>query len=122
MEKEILLERLDMLRTRIEDYCNKWGYDKMKNAKESWGKKGTKNEGVLLWKQSDWECVDSMYNNLYNDKQYFSATIFKELNRMWKRYKPLPEEWEDEPTLKSEFNFDDSLWDNVTLIKPPESA
>jgi|15BtaG_2_1085339.scaffolds.fasta_scaffold06383_2 hypothetical protein len=122
MEKEILLKKLDMLRTRIEDYCNKWGYDKMQNAKETWGKKGTKNEGILLWKQTDWECVDSMYNNLYNGEQYFSATIFKELNKIWRRYKPLSEEWEDEPTLKSEFEFDDSLWDNVIIIKPPESA
>ena len=114
-----------MLRTRIEDYCNKWGYDKMQIAKETWGKKGTKNEGILLWKQTDWECVDSMHNNLYNgEPTYFfaSVTIFKELNKMWKRYKPLSEEWEDEPTLKSEFEFDDSLWDNVTIIKPPESA
>ena len=105
MKKKILLKKLLQLRTRIEDYCNIWGYDKLKNEKETWGKKGTKNEGILLWKQSDWDCVDTMYNNLYNDEQYFSATIFKELNKIWRRYKPI-----DEDVSNLDGSFKEDIW------------
>jgi len=52
------------------------------------GEKGTGNEGILLWKQTDWECVDNMYNITMNgDDIQWTKPTYRVLNKMWKRYK-----------------------------------
>jgi hypothetical protein len=84
LDAVVMLAKLRKLLIRIEKWCDRYGYEHMKNAKETWGK--GKNKGILVWKQTDWECVDSMHNNLYNGTQYFSSTILKELNKIWNRY------------------------------------
>ena len=87
-----------MLRTRIEEWCNVHGYDKMDNVAERKNKKGK-----VVWKRSDWEHVDDMYNLIYNDEEYYyTKDTFSELNKMWKRYeldvwnKDGSPKWDDE--------------------------
>ena len=71
-----------MLRTRIEKWCEKNGYENMSNVAERKNK-----DGKVVWKRSDWEFVDDMHNLIYNDEEYYyTKDTFRELNKMWKKY------------------------------------
>ena len=89
-----------MLRTRIEKWCEKNGYENMSNVAERKNKKGE-----VVWKRSDWEHVDSIHNLIYNDEEYYyTKDTFRELNKMWKRYE------------LNDWNDDDSfVWDDEVL-------
>ena len=89
-----------MLRTRIEKWCEKNGYENMSNVAERKNK-----DGKVVWKRSDWEHVDSIHNLIYNDeKYYYTKDTFRELNKMWKRYE------------LNDWNDDDSfVWDDEVL-------
>jgi len=70
------------LRIRIEDWCEKNGYENMSNVAERKNK-----DGEVVWKRSDWEFVDDMHNLIYNDEEYYyTKDTFRELNKMWKKY------------------------------------
>ena len=96
VKQEIFLERLSVLRDRIENWCNEFGYDNQDNYAER------KNaEGEIVWFKSDWDYVDGMHNTVYNshyktrpvdeidgfgnDYSYNDETL-KRFNKMWRRY------------------------------------
>ena len=82
MKRQILLKKLNSLRIRIEDWCEKNGYENMSNVAERKNK-----DGEVVWKRSDWEFVDDMHNLIYNDEEYYyTKDTFRELNKMWKKY------------------------------------
>ena len=89
-----------MLRTRIEKWCEKNGYENMTNVAERKNK-----DGKVVWRRSDWEHVDDMHNLIYNDEEYYyTKDTFRELNKMWKRYE------------LNDWNDDDSfVWDDEVL-------
>ena len=105
LSKDTLLFKLEALRTRIEEWCSMYGYDKMDNVAEH---KNT--EGEVVWHRSDWEYIDDIHNLIYNDEDYYyNKDTFRKFNKMWKKYNI------DTPPP---FKFEDSLWDNVTIISP----
>ena len=59
-----------MLRTRIEKWCEKNGYENMNNVAERKNK-----DGKVVWKRSDWEHVDDMHNLIYNDEEYYYTNV-----------------------------------------------
>ena len=78
-----LAEKLLLLRSRIEDWCEINGYDNMGNQAI---RKDT--EGGIVWKRSDWEYVDNVYNTAYNDWNVkYTKWQVVEWNKMWKKYK-----------------------------------
>ena len=88
IRRKELLEKLLRLRCRIEDWTLVHGWKNMDNVKE------TKNEDdTIVWKLSDWEYVDNMYNAVVNgpggfgNNYTFNMDTVKTWNRMWKRYK-----------------------------------
>ncbi len=105
MKKEIFLKKLVSLRTRIEKWCEKNGYENMGNVAER-----KNSDGTVVWRRSDWEFVDDMHNLIYNDEPYFyTKDTYKDLNTMWNKYKL-------ENLTKFEFKQD--IWDSVTIVKP----
>ena len=87
IERKELMEKLLRLRCRIENWTHVYGWKNMDNIKE------TKNEdGIVAWKLSDWEYVDSMYNSVVNgpngfgNDYSFNKDTVKTWNRLWKRY------------------------------------
>ena len=87
IERKELMEKLLRLRCRIENWTHVYGWKNMDNIKE------TKNEdGLVAWKLSDWEYVDSMYNavvngpNGFGNDYSFNKDTVKTWNKMWKRY------------------------------------
>ena len=122
IERKKLLEKLLLLRSRIEDWTRVHGWDKMDNHKEKKDK-----QGRVVWKLSDWEFVDSMYGAVYNgDAGFgtdysFNKDTVKTWNKMWKRYKidttvinyNLESEWQQIQQL----DWDD-ISDEVTLGDP----
>ena len=88
IERKKLLEKLLLLRSRIEDWTRVHGWDKMDNHKEKKDK-----QGRVVWKLSDWEFVDSMYGAVYNgdggfgNDYSFNKDTVKTWNKMWKKYK-----------------------------------
>ena len=106
IERKELLEKLLRLRCRIENWTHVYGWENMDNIKE------TKNEdGIVAWKLSDWEYVDSMYNSVVNgpngfgNDYSFNKDTVKTWNRLWKRY-------ELETGLVKNPNFE-SEWDQI---------
>ena len=82
MNKEVLLEKLVMLRERIEAWADKNGFKNLGNISE---KKDA--DGKVVWRRSHWEYVDDMHNALYNEDEYwYDEKTLKKLNRLWKRY------------------------------------
>tara|TARA_B100000745_G_scaffold249890_1_gene171956 strand:- start:203 stop:535 length:333 start_codon:yes stop_codon:yes gene_type:complete len=78
-----VMEKIERLRERIEDYCNENGYDKMGNEVERRDKK----TGEIYYHQSHWEFVDGMHGNMYNDVTFYPHTnVLKKMNKLWKRY------------------------------------
>ena len=79
----IVTAKIEQLRERIENYCNKNGYDKMENQKEIKDK-----SGQYTYKYSDWEYIDDAYGNMINDKGWLPrGEEMKEYNVLWKKYK-----------------------------------
>ena len=88
IERKILLEKLLLLRSRIEDWTSVHGWNKMDNHRTRKDKKGR-----VVWKLSDWEFVDNMYCAVINSKKgfgtdySFNKDTVKTWNKMWHRYK-----------------------------------
>jgi len=106
IERKELMEKLLRLRCRIEDWTHVHGWKNMDNIKE------TKNKnGIIAYKLSDWEYVDSMYNavvngpNGFGNDYSFNKDTVKTWNRLWKRY-------ELETGLVYNPNFE-SEWDQI---------
>jgi len=78
-----ITEKVELLRERIEGWCNKNGYDKMGNDVER------KNEdGTIYYKLSDWEFVDDTYANMINLENYLPhPNSFIKMNKLWNKYK-----------------------------------
>ena len=88
IRRKELLEKLLLLRCRIEDWTRARGWKNMDNHKERKDK-----QGRVVWKLSDWEFVDNMYcavvngpDGFGNDYSFNKDTV-KTWNRMWRRYK-----------------------------------
>lgn len=78
-----VMEKIERLRERIEDFCNENGYDKMGNEVERRDEK----TGEIIYHQSHWEFVDGMYGYMYNDKSYYPhSNVLKKMNKLWNRY------------------------------------
>ena len=88
IRRKELLEKLLRLRCRIEDWTLVHGWKNMDNHRE---KKNYYDK--VVWKQSDWEFVDNMYNAVVNgsggfgNNYTFNMDTVKTWNRMWRRYK-----------------------------------
>jgi hypothetical protein len=78
-----ITEKVELLRERIEGWCNKNGYDKMDYHVER------KNEkGEIYYKYSDWEFVDDAFGNLMNDDIWLPhSDSLIIMNKLWNRYK-----------------------------------
>jgi hypothetical protein len=71
------------LRKRIENWCNKNGYDKMGNDVER-----KNDDGTIYYKRTDWEMVDDIEGNLINDDQWMPhPNLLIKMNKLWKRYR-----------------------------------
>ena len=82
MNKKVLLEKLVMLRERIEAWAHDNGFKNLGNISE---KKNA--DGKVVWRRTHWEYVDDMHNALYNDNEYwYDEKTLKELNRLWIKY------------------------------------
>ena len=81
--RETILEKLDSLKERIEEWASINGYGNLDNSDERMD-----NEGVTIWRRTDWEYVDDTYNTMMNDEGFYPhASCFKKMNVMWKKYK-----------------------------------
>ena len=82
--RETILEKLDALKERIEDWSAINGYDKLDNSDE----RKNNETGELIWRRTDWEYVDDTYNTMINDESFYPGKdCFKKMNVMWKKYK-----------------------------------
>ena len=82
MKKEILLNKLKFLRTRIEDWCKINGDDSMGNYIER-----KNSDEKIVWKRSDWEYVDALHNTILNDDTViYTKSTLEQLNEIWKKY------------------------------------
>ena len=81
--RDIILEKLDSLKERIEEWAFINGYDNLDNSDERMD-----NEGVTIWRRTDWEYVDDTYGLMINDKSFYpNQECFKKMIVMWKKYK-----------------------------------
>ena len=82
--RETILEKLDSLKERIEDWSAINGYGNLDNSEE----RRNNETGELIWSRTDWEYVDDTYNHYINDKDYrpYPATLIK-MNELWIKYK-----------------------------------
>ena len=114
INQKTLLEKLLLLRCRIEDWTHMHGWENMDNYR------GQKNkDGKIVYKISDWEYVDNVYNAAYNDWNVkYTKWQVVEWNKMWKKYKidepiknyNLEPEWEQIQQMDwSDFDMDVSL-------------
>ena len=116
IERKELMEKLLRLRCRIENWTHVYGWKNMDNIKE------TKNEdGLVAWKLSDWEYVDSMYNavvngpNGFGNDYSFNKDTVKTWNRLWKRYE-LETGLVKNPNFESEWEQIQQMdWDDLEL-------
>tara|TARA_B100000287_G_scaffold208138_1_gene196443 strand:- start:1195 stop:1572 length:378 start_codon:yes stop_codon:yes gene_type:complete len=114
INQKTLLEKLLLLRCRIEDWTHIHGWDNMDNYREQKNK-----DGKIVYKISDWEYVDNVYNAAYNDWNVkYTKWQVVEWNKMWKKYKidepiknyNLEPEWEQIQQMDwSDFDMDVSL-------------
>ena len=82
--RETILEKLDSLKERIEDWASINGYGNLDNSEES---KNTET-GELIWRRTDWEYVDDTYGLMINDESFYPGKeCFKKMNVMWKKYR-----------------------------------
>ena len=81
--RESITEKVLRLRERIENWCNKNGYDKMDNDVER-----KDEEGTIYYRRTDWDMVDDLYGLLINDEQWWPhPNQFLKMNELWKRYR-----------------------------------
>ena len=81
--RDIILEKLDSLKERIEEWAAIDGYGNLDNSDERMD-----NEGVTIWRRTDWEYVDDTYGLMINDESFYpNKDCFKKMNVMWKKYK-----------------------------------
>ena len=114
INQKTLLEKLLLLRCRIEDWTHMHGWENMDNYREQKNK-----DGKIVYKISDWEYVDNVYNAAYNDWNVkYTKWQVVEWNKMWKKYKiddpiknyNLEPEWEQIQQMDwSDFDMDVSL-------------
>ena len=114
INQKTLLEKLLLLRCSIEDWCEVNGYENIDNYREQKNK-----DGNIVYKISDWEYVDNVYNTAYNDWNVkYTKWQVVEWNKMWKKYKidepiknaNLEPEWEQLQQMNwSDFDMDVSL-------------
>ena len=77
-----IIEKVVLLKERIEDCCNENGYDNMGNQVER-----KNDKGEIFYRRTDWEYVDDTYGNMINDVEYYPHTNdFKIMNKLWKQY------------------------------------
>ena len=77
-----IIEKVVLLKERIEDFCNENGYDNMGNQVER-----KNDKGEIFYRRTDWEYVDDTYGNMINDVEYYPHTNdFKIMNKLWKQY------------------------------------
>ena len=82
--RDTILEKLDALKERIEDWASVNGYDKLDNSDE----RKSNETGELIWRRTDWEYVDDIYGLMINDESFYpNKDCFKKMNVMWKKYK-----------------------------------
>ncbi len=62
INQKTLIEKILLLRCRIEDWASINGYENIENYREQRNK-----DGEVVYKLSDWEYVDNVYNAAYND-------------------------------------------------------
>ena len=111
INQKTLLEKLLLLRCRIEDWTHMHGWENMDNYREQKNK-----DGKIVYKISDWEYVDNVYNAAYNDWNVkYTKWQVVEWNKMWKKYKidepiknaNLEPEWEQLQQMNwSDFDMD----------------
>ena len=111
INQKTLLEKLLLLRCRIEDWCEVNVYENIDNYREQKNK-----DGNIVYKISDWEYVDNVYNTAYNDWNVkYTKWQVVEWNKMWKKYKidepiknaNLEPEWEQLQQMNwSDFDMD----------------
>ena len=114
VNRKTLAEKLLLLRCRIEDWTHIHGWENMDNYREQKNK-----DGKIVYKISDWEYVDNVYNAAYNDWNVkYTKWQVVEWNKMWKKYKidepiknyNLEPEWEQIQQMDwSDFDMDVSL-------------
>ena len=82
LDRKNIGEKLLRLRSRIEDWASLNGWKNMDNQSERKNKNGD-----VVWKRSDWECIDGMYGCIINgDEHGWTGETLKKLNKMWKQY------------------------------------
>ena len=82
--RDTIINKLDTLKERIEDWASINGYGNLDNSDES---KNTAT-GELIWRRTDWEYVDDTYITMINDDGFYPGKkCFKKMNVMWKKYK-----------------------------------
>ena len=82
--RETILEKLDALKERIEDWAAINGYGKLDNSDE----RKSNETGELIWRRTDWEYVDDTYGLMINDESFYPGKeCFKKMNVMWKKYR-----------------------------------
>jgi hypothetical protein len=83
MDRRQIIDKLDTLKERIEDWASINGYDNLDNSEE---RKNTET-GELIWRRTDWEYVDDTYNTMINEKDWYPhPKAFKKMNILWKKY------------------------------------
>ena len=82
--RETILEKLDSLKERIEDWAAINGYGNLDNSDE----RKSNETGKLIWRRTDWEYVDDTYGLMINDESFYPGKeCFKKMNVMWKKYR-----------------------------------
>jgi hypothetical protein len=82
--RETILEKLDSLKERIEDWAAINGYGNLDNSDE----RKSNETGELIWRRTDWEYVDDTYGLMINDESFYPGKeCFKKMNVMWKKYR-----------------------------------
>ncbi len=82
--RETILEKLDALKERIEDWAAINGYGNLDNSDE----RKSNETGELIWRRTDWEYVDDTYGLMINDESFYPGKeCFKKMNVMWKKYR-----------------------------------
>ena len=82
MNKKIIINKIDTLKERIEDWASINGYDNVENAEER-----KDDDGDIIWQRTDWEYVDDTYNTMINEKDWYPhPKAFKKMNILWKKY------------------------------------
>ena len=83
VNRKTLAEKLLLLRSRIEDWCEVNGYENMDNQAER-----RNRDGEVVWKRTNWEYIDDMYSVVVNGHEtHWNVDTFKEFNKLWRRYK-----------------------------------